>query len=87
MLRLFKSSGVRTLTAVVHVEADVHISNESIHVQHAPPAPLAAAPHAERVRGSIAIGLSGLGLYEDAQCRRETTVRIICHQTGVATAR
>ena len=38
----FKSSGVRTLTAVVHVEADVHISNESIHVQHAPPAPLAA---------------------------------------------
>ena len=33
----FKSSGVRTLTAVVHVEADVHISNESIHVhvQHA----------------------------------------------------
>ena len=47
-----------------------------------PPAPLAAAPHAERVRGSIAIGLSGLGLYEDAQCRRETTVRIVLSPRG-----
>jgi len=47
-----------------------------------PPAPLAAAPHAERVRGSIAIGLSGLGLYEDAQCRRETTVRIFLSPRG-----
>ena len=45
---------------IVHVEADVHISNESIHVQHAPPAPLAAAPHAERVRAVLLSVYPGL---------------------------